>query len=979
MKSGIKRAKYIIFESDSDQEEEEDNDIIVLSDTDGSESGDDKSKAESTPGKKDSSMRRNIRKIMSNDKLALETRQAQKEEQERQKRLKERVQVDVEDRVIFEGTKSNPVVEVRQELVKKLKPHQREGVKFLWNNTCEDLKTMQETPGSGAILAHCMGLGKTIQLIAFVDTLLCHKETGVKTVLIIVPKNTLSNWMAEFNLWAGDSEYHVFNFNDYSSKAMQFELISSWHRRGGVGIISFTTYRNLTSNKGKASRKKKEKLLEYLRNPGPDIVVCDEGHLLKNYKSALSLTVNQIQTRRRIALTGTPLQNNLQEYYTMVSFVKPSLLGTLKEFNNRFGNPIKNGQCKDATAADVRTMKRRAHVLNYLLRNCVQRMDYRVLTTCLPGKHEYVVKVRLSEVQEKLYTTILYDNRSRGVMAIFKLFQSMMRIWNHPWMLKLYQQRKESELSDSEEDSDLGGFICNDSEAEEELMAIEAKHKKKKMKGKSKSSRPGSRSSLASTTSSASSLPSLSPMTYITLDDEDSPRLSPIVPKMPEDTSDQSPAAPTEWYHGILTDDMEYSLKVSAKLLFLKELLQETARLGEKVLLFSQSLLTLDTIEKFLQLSDFGSLTPELDYFRLDGSTGSHDRETMMKRFNKVGNKRIRLFLISTRAGSLGINLVSANRVVIFDACWNPSHDLQAIFRVYRYGQMKPVFIYRLIAKGTMEEKIYDRQVTKESTALRVIDDKQIDRHFSNADLQDILKYTPADLSEVNEKERPEADPVFCNILDHLQPGYLLSYHTHDSLLVHQQDEELTEDEKGKAWEEYQHILEGKAYYMAQTWQANVTETVQNGSFPATMIEGPQQLYPQGSGFRPIAAAQPQPQQQHYTILPNITAESQQNKYLDEWMRIVQHLHNYMGDVHEIYMQLQDAQRNHDAHRVNLLLQEIDRKMVMKHSNLTTIRESINQLASNPGLRGHPLLPTLNSAYAKAFQTWGEYRRTLQR
>ena len=207
-------------------------------------------------------------------------------------------------------------------------------------------------------------------------------------------------------------------------------------------------------------------------------------------------------------------------------------------------------------------------------------------------------------------------------------------------MLKLYQQRKESELSDSEEDSDLGGFICNDSEAEEELMAIEAKHKKKKMKGKSKSSRPSSRSSLASTTSSASSLPSLSPMTYITLDDEDSPRLSPIVPKMPEDTSDQSPAAPTEWYHGILTDDMEYSLKVSAKLLFLKELLQETARLGEKVLLFSQSLLTLDTIEKFLQSSDFGSLTPELDYFRLDGSTGSHDRETMMKRFNKVGNKR---------------------------------------------------------------------------------------------------------------------------------------------------------------------------------------------------------------------------------------------------------------------------------------------------------------------------------------------------
>lgn len=138
-------------------------------------------------------------------------------------------------------------------------------------------------------------------------------------------------------------------------------------------------------------------------------------------------------------------------------------------------------------------------------------------------------------------------------------------------------------------------------------------------------------------------------------------------------------------------------------------MLHMCVQLREKVLIFSQSLISLNLIEAFMaKIAVPGTREPwtkKKHYFRLDGSTSSTDRSAMIDAFNDRTNLDLHAFLISTRAGSLGISLTSASRVIILDTSWNPSHDAQAVCRIYRYGQDKPCFIYRLVAAGMSDLK----------------------------------------------------------------------------------------------------------------------------------------------------------------------------------------------------------------------------------------------------------------------------------
>ena len=159
------------------------------------------------------------------------------------------------------------------------------------------------------------------------------------------------------------------------------------------------------------------------------------------------------------------------------------------------------------------------------------------------------------------------------------------------------------------------------------------------------------------------------------------------------------------------------------------------------------------------------------------------------------------MFLISTRAGGIGINLIGANRCIVFDASWNPTHDTQSIFRIYRLGQTKEVFIYRFLSQGTMEEKIYQRQVNKQSLSQRVVDEHQVERHFTNNELSELYAFEPdTDASEI--PNLPGDDLLKRLLLDCKK--WIVRYHDHESLLENKLDEGLSEEDRKAAWDEYE-------------------------------------------------------------------------------------------------------------------------------------------------------------------------------
>ncbi|XP_049893297.1 helicase ARIP4 [Epinephelus moara] len=700
------------------------------------------------------------------------------------------------------------------QLARAVKPHQIGGIRFLYDNLIESLERYKTSSGFGCILAHSMGLGKTLQVISFTDILL--RNTEAHTVLAIVPVNTLQNWLTEFNLWLPPQEalppdtdpelvtgrafkVHILN-DEHKTTLARAKVVEDWSRDGGVLLMGYEMYRLLSMKKsfvmGKKRKSKKpagpiiidldeedrqQELMKGIERaiarPGPDVVICDEGHRIKNYHASTSQALKNIRSRRRVVLTGYPLQNNLIEYWCMVDFVRPDFLGTRQEFSNMFERPILNGQCVDSTPQDVRLMRYRSHVLHSLLEGFVQRRGHDVLRDQLPSKEEHVILVRLSPVQRALYTEFMKRFREAGNsgwlgLNPLKAFCVCCKIWNHPDVL---YEALQKENQANEQDLDLDDIT---SASNPRCPAPGA----------------GLKAKVADSSNSKvnNTLPPLNPS---------------------QDRANQ--VITYEWAKDIMSNYRTGVLENSAKMILLFHLIDESVRRGDKILVFSQSLSTLTVIEDFLSKrpmptgiasSDTQSQNwvRNLNYYRLDGSTSASERERLINQFNDPENIAAWVFLLSTRAGCLGVNLIGANRVVVFDASWNPCHDAQAVCRVYRYGQRKPCYIYRLVCDFTLEKKIYDRQVSKQGMSDRVVDDLNPVLNFTRKEVESLLHFVEEEPEPNSVESREEFEGVMyqaCQLYPHLitkQPFH------HESLLVDRKESKLTKAEKRAAKKSYE-------------------------------------------------------------------------------------------------------------------------------------------------------------------------------
>ena len=816
------------------------------------------------------------RRVKKDNELAAETKKAMRDEKARSERIAQRQKmynnalvkmandqaVSTKSVVLEYAEDGTPKLQVNPEIAKKLKKHQVEAVRFMWETTCESLDMLSnpEKSGSGCIIAHCMGLGKTLSVISFVHTLIANSDiTGIKNCLILCPLNTVLNWKAEFERWVPeDDEIDVREMSAIKQNKQRAAQVTGWKRDGGILIIGYELYRRLTTGfKPKQDPAAKgNPFFECLVDPGPDIVICDEGHVLKSNQTAISKLTSMIKSKRRIVLTGTPLQNNLFEYHCMVSFVKPSLLGTKEEFANRFANPIKAGETKDATHYDERMMKRRISVLHKVLQDTVHRRGYEHLTEVLPTKLEYVLLLRLTPLQSDLYEKYLTDvvgvkttnkiteNEAQNLRRrLFADYHALSYVGIHPFLLLASKKRRDEkaaregvskqileldqlEASSGSGDNKSGGDII-ESDSDEVLMI-------------------GPDGEEIKCGSTKSNLVKAEPSRRGTRTNPDSDDDVVIV---------ENAGGNADWFVSMVDEDMAYRVEVSTKFLILMQFLRAFEAVGDKTLIFSQSLLFLDLMETILQADMkvrkeqgcendlYNTWEPDRDYFRIDGQVNASIRSDLINRFNSPNNRRARLFLISTRAGGIGVNLVGANRVIITDVSWNPSNDLQALFRAFRFGQKKPVYVYRLVAAGTMEERIYDRQVLKQSMSQRVVDEQQIVRHFSSRDIAELYQFDRADnvvteepssqenldeslpladnLPMADSEEMPNhstnntfsrfivpKDKIFAELLKKY-PNVVKAYHDHDSLLAHQEDQVLDEDERHAAWEEYENEKKG--------------------------------------------------------------------------------------------------------------------------------------------------------------------------
>lgn len=477
-----------------------------------------------------------------------------------------------------------------------------------------------------------MGLGKTLQTIALLYTLLkqnpIYGAPGViKKALIVCPVTLIRNWKKEFNKWLGAERCGVFVVDgEKKPRLRDFTHGNSY----SVMIIGYEKLRLVQK--------------ELKEGAGIDIVIADEGHRLKTAKNKSAEAIISLDTAKRIILSGTPLQNDLSEFYTMVNFVNPGVLGPATSFRNQFEKSINKSREPGASSAALELGNAREQELSDLTRQFILRRTAEVLSRYLPPKAEYIIFCKPTQAQAEVYQHVLASPVFGAVMgsseASLQLITLLKKVCNAPSLLqKRINQKKPT-----------------------------------------------------------------------------NPNVAALLEIIPSYLLSKAP------------------VEASSKFRVLDRMLKYLHRTTEeKIVLVSNYTSTLDLLQAHLT-----SLS--LPFSRLDGTTPANKRQELVDNFNRTNASKQFAFLLSAKSGGAGINLIGASRLVLFDVDWNPATDLQAMARIHRDGQKRPVKIYRFLMSGGMDEKIYQRQVTKMGLADSVVDGKKNEASFSAEELRDLFK-----------------------------------------------------------------------------------------------------------------------------------------------------------------------------------------------------------------------------------------------
>ncbi|RLN20967.1 hypothetical protein BBJ28_00006197 [Nothophytophthora sp. Chile5] len=692
-----------------------------------------------------------------------------------------------------EGTEDAPIF-VHKDIVGKLKKHQVVGARFLWSHIAV------EPDGFGCVLADFMGLGKTLQVITIVQAFLTQKRLDSdgylgprhKHVLILAPTICVRNWEAEVVKWLGKKEARRLGLQTLESsreKKMtdRVHVVKQWHKRGGILIMGYELYRLLVlqssgDEKIAAGNQKYAHLIKqvypYLSDPGPDLIVLDEGHRVRDHKSKLVKALAHVKTARRIILTGYPLQNHLEEYWTMVNFARPDYLGSLDEFKNRFVDPIQNAQCVDSSETDLRLARQRAFVLTRELKPLVLRRDQQYLFKQLPPKKEYVLMCKLTDPQANLYRAFLQNGvPKRGGEFSDKVdvlggYHISLAISNHPDVLRETFKQLQEDMYNGVTKKSTGA--AKNRRYTSSLFGVE--------------DGDDDYDFFADFPSSAST-PAESRGTRVVGDSSDegevdllnaldaAPRRAP----KPVAALSAAQGHRLSFAQDFMDSYVASQLESSGKMMILMQILSECQDIGDRVIVFSQSIPTLNTIALMIAKHNKYQRrhSKRLSYLRIDGSTAQQDRFRQIAQFNDL-EEDVDLIMISTKAGGEGINLCAGNRIIIFDVCWNPCNDSQSMCRSYRFGQTKPVFVYRFVTAGTMEKKVYDLQIRKEGVAKRIVDEKTMERKFKSTELQNYfdvedfeqsLHHAQGKKVDDEVQEVPQEDSVLEHLLVDMQDG----------------------------------------------------------------------------------------------------------------------------------------------------------------------------------------------------------------